>query len=133
MTLKTSILQVKKVAAGSPIGYGCTHLTSQPSLIATLPVGYDDGYNRLLSNKGEVLIRGCRAPVVGRISMCLTTVDVTHVPEVQVDDEVVLLGTQGNQEITADEIAAKVGSISYEIFCNLGRRRNKRFLNPLVT
>ncbi len=129
MTLKTRVLQLKEVDTGSPIGYGCTHITSRPSRIATLAVGYDDGYDRLLSNQGEVLVRNCRAPVVGRISMCLTTVDVTDVPEVQADDEVVLLGRQGDQEITADEIAAKIGTINYEIFCNFGGLRNKLFLN----
>jgi alanine racemase len=129
MTFKTRVLQLKKVPAGSPIGYGCTHTTSRASLIATLPVGYDDGYDRLLSNKGEVLIRNRRAPVVGRISMCLTTVDVTDIPGVEQDDEVVLLGRQGDEEITADEIAAKISTINYEIFCNLGGNRDKVFLN----
>lgn len=133
MTLKTRVLQLKEVPAGSPIGYGCTYTTSRPSLIATLPVGYDDGYNRLLSNKGEVLVRNRRAPVVGRISMCLTTVDVTDIPEVQPDDEVVLLGIQGEEEITADDIAAKISTINYEIFCNLGGNRKKVFLNSSVT
>ena len=132
MTLKTRVLQLKEVGSGSPIGYGCTHVTSRPSRIATLAIGYDDGYDRLLSNKGEVLIRHCRAPVVGRISMCLTTVDVTEVEGVQADDEVVLLGRQGDQEITADEIAAKIGTINYEIFCNLGGNREKHFLNSSV-
>ena len=120
MTLKTRVLQLKEVPADSPVGYGCTYLTSRPSRIVTLPIGYDDGYDRLLSNKGEVLVRNRRAPVVGRVSMCLTTVDVTDIPEVQPDDEVVLLGKQGDQEITADEIAAKTGTINYEIFCNFG-------------
>jgi alanine racemase len=129
MTVKTRVLQLKKVPAGSPIGYGCTYTTSRPSLIATLPVGYDDGYNRLLSNRGEVLVRNRRAPVVGRISMCLTTVDVTDIPEVQPDDEVVLLGTQGQEQITADDIAAQISTINYEILCNLGGYRQKVFLN----
>jgi alanine racemase len=129
MTMKTQILQLKEVGTGAPIGYGCTHVTTKPSLIATLPVGYDDGYNRLLSNQGEVLVRGSRARVVGRVSMCLTTIDVTHVTGVQVDDEVVLLGRQQDQEITADEIAAKIGTISYEIFCSLGKHHTKRFLH----
>jgi alanine racemase len=132
MTLKTRVLQIKEVDAGSPIGYGCTYFTTRPSRIATLPIGYDDGYDRLLSNKGVVLVRNCRAPVVGRISMCLTTVDVSEVPDVQVDDEVVLLGRQGDQEITADEIATLIGTINYEIFCNLGGNREKQFLNSSV-
>ena len=132
MTLKTRVLQLKEVPAGSPIGYGCTYTTTRPSLIATLPVGYDDGYDRLLSNKGEVLVRNRRAPVVGRISMCLTTVDVSDIPGVQQDDEVVLLGRQGDEEITADDIAAKISTINYEIFCNLGGYRKKVFLNSSV-
>lgn len=132
MTLKTRVLQLKEVDAGSPIGYGCTYLTSRPSRIATLPVGYDDGYDRLLSNKGEVLVRNRRAPVVGRVSMCLITVDVTDIPEVQPDDEVVLLGRQGDEEITADEIAAITDTINYEIFCNFGGLRQKHFLNSSI-
>ena len=129
MTLKTRVLQLKEVESGSPIGYGSTYITSRPSRIATLPVGYDDGYNRLLSNKGEVLVRNHRAPVVGRVSMCLITVDVTEVPGIKTGDEVVLLGRQGDQEITADEIAAKIGTINYEIFCSFGGNRKKSFLN----
>jgi alanine racemase len=132
MTLKTRVLQLKEVPAGSPIGYGCTYSTTRPSLIATLPVGYDDGYDRLLSNRGEVLVRNRRAPVVGRISMCLTTVDVTDIPGVQPDDEVVLLGRQGEEVITADDIAAKISTINYEIFCNIGGYRKKVFLNSSV-
>jgi alanine racemase len=132
MTLKTRVLQLKEVDAGSPLGYGCTYLTSRRSRIATLPVGYDDGYDRLLSNKGEVLVRNQRAPVVGRVSMCLITVDVTEIPEVQPGDEVVLLGRQGDEEITADEIAAKTDTINYEIFCNFGGNRKKHFLNSSV-
>jgi alanine racemase len=133
MSLKTRVLQLKEVPAGSPIGYGCTYTTTRSSLIATLPVGYDDGYDRLLSNRGEVLVRNRRAPVVGRISMCLTTVDVTDIPGVQPDDEVVLLGRQGEEVITADDIAAKISTINYEIFCNLGGYRRKVFLNSSVT
>jgi alanine racemase len=132
MTVKTRVLQLKEVPVNSPIGYGCTFCTSRPSLIATLPIGYDDGYDRLLSNKGEVLVRNRRAPVVGRISMCLTTIDVTHIPDIRQDDEVVLLGRQGDEEITAEEIAAKIDTISYEIFCRLGGNREKQFLNSSV-
>ena len=132
MTLKTRVLQLKEVPPGSPIGYGCTYSTSRPSIIATLPVGYDDGYDRLLSNKGEVLVRNHRAPVVGRVSMCLITIDVTDIPEVQPDDEVVLLGRQGEEQITADDIATKIGTINYEIFCRFGGLRKKHFLNSTV-
>jgi alanine racemase len=132
MSLKAKILQLKEVAAGQPIGYGRTFVTARPSRIATIPVGYDDGYPRLLSNKGQVLVSGCRAPVVGRVSMNLITIDVTHLPAVKEDDEVVLLGKQGNEQISAEEIAALCGTISYEIYCNIGRHRFRHILEATV-
>lgn len=129
MSFKTRVIQVKEVAAGCPIGYGRTFVTQRPTIIATLPVGYNDGYPRCLSNKGMVLVRGQRAPLVGRVSMSMITVDVTHIPGICRDDEVVLLGSQRDAIITADEIAELSGTISYEIFCNIGKHRDKRFLN----
>ena len=129
MSFKTRIIQLKSVAAGQPIGYGRTYVAEQPSRIATLPVGYDDGYPRRLSNRGQVLVRGKRAPIVGRVSMNMITVDVSRVPEVSEEDEVVLLGAQGEDRITAEEIAELCGTISYEIYCNLGHHRFKYFLN----
>jgi alanine racemase len=130
MSFKTRIVQLKQVEAGQPIGYGRTYVANRPSLIATLPVGYDDGYSRLLSNRGKVLVRGMRAPIVGRVSMNMITVDVTDVPGVSEDDEVVLLGAQGEDRITAEEIAELCGTISYEVYCNMGRHRFKYFLHP---
>jgi alanine racemase len=112
----------------SGIGYGSTFTTSKPTKIATIPVGYGDGYSLLLSNQGEALIRGKRAPVVGRISMDMCTLDVSHIPDLQIGDEVVLLGRQGGEEISADELAAKAGTISYEIICALGKRAPRIFL-----
>ncbi len=129
MHFKSTILHLKNVPEGQPIGYGRTYVTRRPSRIATVPVGYDDGYSRLLSNRGQVLVRGKRAPVVGRISMNMITVDVTHIPEAAEDDEVVLLGCQEEECITGEEIAALCGTISYEIFCSFGRNRYKTFLN----
>jgi len=129
MSFKTKIVQLKSVAAGQSIGYGRTYVAEQPCRIATLPVGYDDGYPRSLSNRGQVLVRGKRAPVVGRVSMSMITVDVTDVPDVAEDDEVVLLGAQGEDRITAEEIAELCGTISYEIYCNMGHHRFKYFLN----
>lgn len=129
MSFKSKILQLKEVQAGQPIGYGRTYVATKPSRIATLPVGYDDGYPRLLSNRGQVLVKGWRAPVVGRVSMNMITIDVTHVPDLTEDDEVVLLGSQGQDCITAEEIAGLCGTISYEIYCNMGRHRYKYFLN----
>lgn len=129
MAFKSRILQLKDVPGAHPIGYGRTYVTSEPARIATVPVGYDDGYSRLLSNKGQVLVRGQRAPLVGRVSMNMITVDVSRVAGVAEDDEVVLLGSQGQECITADEIAQWCGTISYEVFCNIGRHHDRIFRN----
>jgi alanine racemase len=118
MRWRTEIVRLKELPPGHAIGYGATFHTTRTSRIATLPVGYADGYNRLLSNRGEVLIRGRRAPIVGRVSMDLTTVDVTDIPEAVVGDEAVLLG----DAIDVEELAAKLGTISYEVFCSVGAR-----------
>lgn len=122
LTLKTRIHFLKSVPPGSRISYGGTFVTKRESLIATLPVGYADGYSSHLSNRGEVLVRGKRAPVVGRVCMDLTMVDVTDVPKVSVGDEAVLIGKQGRGRITADEVARKIGSIPYEVLCLIGKR-----------
>jgi alanine racemase len=122
LALKTCIHFLKSVPAGSRISYGGTFITRRESLIATLPVGYADGYSTILSNQGEVLIRGKRAPVVGRVCMDLIMVDVTDIPGASKGDEVVLIGRQGSERITADEIARKIGSISYEVLCLIGKR-----------
>jgi alanine racemase len=122
MRWRTAIARLKELPAGSAIGYGTTFHTTRVSRIATLPVGYADGYNRRLSNRGEVLVRGRRVPVVGRVSMDLVTIDVTDVEDATLGDEVVLLGRQGNDEITAEELAAKLDTISYEVFCSVGAR-----------
>ena len=129
LTWKTRIIQLKCSPAGSSIGYGRTFVTKRNSLIATLPVGYADGYRRLLSNRGQVLVRGKRAPVVGRVSMDLTTVDVTDIRNVQQGDEVVLLGRQGSGEISADEMAGWANTISYEIFTSIGARVPRIHIN----
>ncbi len=129
MALKAKVIQIKKVPQGQPIGYGRTFTTRRPSIIATLPVGYDDGYPRLMSNQGAVLLGGQRAPIVGRVSMNMITVDVTDLDRVREDDEAVLLGRQEDQIITGDDIARLCGTISYEIFCNMGRHRHRTFLN----
>jgi alanine racemase len=126
---KTRIIQLKRAPAGSSIGYGRTFVTKRNSLIATLPVGYADGYRRLLSNRAQVLVRGKRAPVVGRVSMDLTTVDVTDIRNVQQGDEVVLLGRQGSAEISADEMAGWANTISYEIFTSIGARVPRIHIN----
>jgi alanine racemase len=129
MTFRSRILQLKSMRPGCSVGYGRTFVTSAPTQLATIPVGYDDGYSRLLSNRGVVLIRGMRARVVGRVSMNMITVDVTHIPGVSQDDEVVLLGCQGDDRITAEELADLCHTISYEVYCNLGKHHHKLFVN----
>jgi alanine racemase len=119
---------LKAFPEGYGIGYGSTYITSRKTRIATIPVGYGDGYGFILSNQGEALIRGKRAPIVGRVSMDLCTIDVTYIPDCKVGDEVVLLGKQGKEYISANEIAAKAKTISYEVLCALGKRAPRVFL-----
>ena len=115
LSWKTKVAQVKEVPKGETIGYGRTFKTSRKTKIAILPVGYWDGYDRGLSNSGRVLIRGRFAPVVGRVCMNMIVVDVTNIPGVKTEDEVALIGKQGKNEITAEEIAQKLGTINYEV------------------
>jgi len=126
---KTRILQLKRVPAGYSLGYGRTFITDRESLIATLPLGYADGYHRLLSNRAHALVRGFKAPVVGRVSMDLTMLDVTAIADVKQGDEVVLLGRQGEAEITADEMAGWAETISYEVLTSIGARVPRIYLN----
>jgi len=119
---KTAILSLKPVPAGDTVSYGRTYQCRRETLIAILPVGYADGYNRRLSNRGEVIIRGKRAKVRGIVCMDLTMADVSKIPGVQVGDEVVLLGRQGSEEITAVEMAGWIESIPYEVLCSIGKR-----------
>jgi alanine racemase len=118
---RTEIVRLKVLPAGHAIGYGITFRTARASRIATLPVGYADGYDRLLSNNADVLIRGRRAPVVGRVSMDLVTIDVTDI-EAAIGDEVILIGAQGDDIITAEELATKSQTIAYEVFCRISAR-----------
>lgn len=129
MTFKTTILLMKEVNAGYSIGYGRTYRTGGPARIATIPVGYGDGYGVILSNRSEALVRGRRVPVVGRISMDMCILDVTDVPGCDVGDEVVLLGRQESASLPAEEIAEKSSTIGYEVVCALGKRAPRVFLN----
>ncbi len=115
LSWKTRLAQVKDVPAGTDVGYGCTFRTTRPSRLAVMPVGYYDGYDRGLSNVGHVLVRGRRAPVRGRICMNMTIVDVTDIPGAGLEDEVVLIGRQGNELVTADMLAVACSTIHYEI------------------
>jgi alanine racemase len=129
LSWRTRVMQLKKVPGGTSISYGQTFVTRRESVIATLPVGYADGYQRLLSNRGEVLLDGKRAPVAGRVCMDLTMIDVTDIAGVQPGDEVVLLGRQGGAEITADEMAGWANTISYEIFTSISLRVPRVYVN----
>jgi alanine racemase len=122
LTWRTRVARIKTIQPGEVVGYGATFTAARETVLATLPVGYADGYNRLLSNRGSVLVRGQRAPVVGRVSMDLITVDVTGIAGVAVGDPVVLLGRQGDEEISAEEIAGLTGTISYEVLCRISGR-----------
>ncbi|KAF1085363.1 Alanine racemase [Sporotomaculum syntrophicum] len=127
MAVKSRIAHIKQVPAGFGVSYGATYITPAPTVIATIPVGYADGYSRLLSSRGEVLIHGRRMPVIGRICMDQFMVDVGNIPNAEPGDEVVLLGRQGSEEITADDIAEKIGTISYEVLCAINCRRVPRY------
>lgn len=128
MSLRTRVAQIKEVGPGVPLSYGATFVTRRRSRIATLPVGYGDGYPRLLSNRGEVLLRGRRAPIVGRVCMDMTLVDATDVPGVEGGDEAVLFGRQGGAFLGAEEVAEAVGTIHYEITCGVGARVPREYV-----
>lgn len=125
MSFTSKVLQVKTVPAGTGVSYGHIFTTDRETRLAVLPVGYEDGYSRILSNSGEVLLRGQRAPVIGRICMNICMADVTDIAGVTAGDEAVFLGIQDQETITADDIAEKMDSISYEVLCLLGNN-NKR-------
>ncbi len=122
MSVHSRIMLLKGVPQGETIGYGCTFEASRKSLVATVPIGYDDGYLRGLSNRSHVIVRGTYAPVVGRISMDLTILDVTSVEGVELGDTVTLLGRNGDLEIPAEELARIAGTLSYEVTCGIGER-----------
>ncbi len=122
LALKATIVHLKQVAAGTPISYGCTYRVPAATTIATVPVGYADGYHRILSNRGIMLAGGRRVPVVGRVCMDLTMIDVGQVPGLRVGDEVVIIGRQGDEVIGADEVAGLAETINYEVVSALTER-----------
>lgn len=122
LTFKSRVIFLKDHPAGTPLGYSGSFFTRRPSRIATLPVGYADGLNRALSNRGEVFVRGRRARIVGNISMDLTLVDVTDNPGVSVGDEVTLMGGPSDDGISATSVAKVLGTIPYEVLCSVGKR-----------
>ena len=129
MSIRTHIMLLKQVHQGEMLGYGCTFEASRETLVATLPIGYHDGYVRGLSNRGRVIVRETYAPVVGRISMDLTLIDVTDVPGVSLGDRVTLLGEDGELSVPAEDIAKTAGTLSYEITCGIGQRVPRRYLS----
>ncbi|MGC8782085.1 MAG: alanine racemase C-terminal domain-containing protein, partial [Anaerolineae bacterium] len=112
---KTQVAQVKELPPGSYVGYGATYRTGGWERIAVIPVGYADGFRRSPQHWGEVLVHGRRAPIVGRVCMDQTMINVTHIPGVRLGDEVVLIGAQGDERITVEEVAARLGTINYEV------------------
>jgi alanine racemase len=123
LSWRSRVAQVKKIPPDSCIGYGCTYRTTRPTILAVIPVGYYDGYPRALSNAAHVLVRGRRAPVRGRVAMDFFMADVTDIPGVGLEDGVTLIGRDGREALTADDLAALAGTISYEILARL---------NPLI-
>lgn len=131
MHLRTSVAQLKRAPVGTGVSYGHRFHADRETLLAVLPIGYADGYNRLLTGRGEALVGGCRVPVIGTVCMDWIMIDVTDVPQVAIGDPVTLLGEVGGQSITADELAEQVGSISYEVFCRIGSRVPRRYLGDI--
>ena len=127
LTWKTRILSLRDFGAGQPLGYGGTYVTKAAAHVAVLPVGYADGYNRQLSNRGRVVVRDHYAPILGSISMDLTLVDVTGIPGITVGDEVILLGTRDGLSVDALEHARLANSSPYEILCNISKRVPRRY------
>lgn len=129
LTWKTRILSLRNFAASQPLGYGGTYVTKAPAQVAVLPVGYADGFNRQLSNRGRVIVREHYAPILGSVSMDLTLVDVTGIPGVSVGDEVILLGTGDGLSVDALEHARLANSSPYEILCNISKRVPRRYVS----
>jgi alanine racemase len=127
MSLRSQILQMKRVPPGTAISYGCTYITQDWCDLAVIPVGYCHGYSRLLSNRGEMLIRGGRVPIRGRVCMNLTMVEVTGLPDVRAGEPVTLLGLDGEDRISAEDLADWAQTISYEIYCALGSANPRHY------
>jgi alanine racemase len=129
MSLHSRIVMLKAVPAGTPLGYGCAFTTARESRVATLPIGYADGLRRSHSNNGRVLLRGQFAPIVGRVSMDLTIIDVTDVPAAEFGDEVIIIGERNGLRISAEDLAEQIGTISYEIVTGISARVPRVYAN----
>ena len=128
LSFRSRISHIKTVEAGTCISYGRTYVTTRERRIATVTIGYADGYNRGLSNKGEVLVGGVRCPITGRVCMDQMMIDVTNAPGAEIGAVVTLIGTDGNETITADDVAGLCGTIGYEIVCGISKRVPRMFL-----
>ncbi len=129
LSFKTRVVYVKKIPPGASISYGRNFIAKKEMTVATIPVGYADGLPRALSNKGEVLIKGKRVKILGNVTMDQTVIDVSGIPNVHSGNEVVIIGKQGNEEITATEIAKKIDTINYEIVSRIGKRVERVYIN----
>lgn len=129
MSFKTRIIHIKDMKTGDVVGYGRTYRITKPTRVATLPFGYDDGYSRLLSNQGKVIIRGAKASIIGRVCMDQCFVDVTDIKGVSIGDEVVLYGNQGKETISIESIAKQLNTIPYEITCSVSKRVPRIYIN----
>ena len=128
LSWKTRVIDIRKIEPGQGVGYNLTFVPATRARIATLAVGYGDGLNRALSNRGQVLVRGEFAPIVGKISMDVTTIDVTKIPGAEIGEEVVLIGEQNGKKITAADLAGQMQTIAYEVLCNIGKRVPRKYL-----
>lgn len=128
MSLKTRVVMIKSVPSGTKISYGCTFETKRQSRIGVLPIGYADGYPWALSNRAQVLVGGRRVPIVGRVTMDMTMIDLTDSPDVHIGGEVVLMGEQGAEKILVNELASWAGTINYEILCGISKRMPRVYL-----
>lgn len=130
MSIRSKIIHLKNVSKGFKISYGSTHVTQISTRIATIPIGYADGYSRRLSDRGEMIVRGSKARITGRVCMDFTMIDVGHISRAVLGDEVIILGTQGEEEITATNIAEVIGTINYEVVASLTKRMPIHYIYP---
>lgn len=128
MSLKTKIVQIKEIGEGESVGYGRAFIAKKRTVVAILPGGYGDGLRRATTNFGEILVKGKRAPIIGRVSMDQTTIDVSEISNIAVGDEVVLIGSQGSQTITAEDIAKRLGTINYEVVSAITERVSRVYI-----
>jgi alanine racemase len=128
LALKSRVVHLKQAPAGFKVSYGITYETAGPTTIATIPIGYADGFSRKLSSCGHMLVGGCRAPVVGRVCMDLVMLDVGHIPDVEIGDEVVVIGRQGREAVPAEEVAETLDTIHYEVLTSIGERVKRIYI-----